>query len=245
MTIKKIPMSTQEIMELFENPNQKFDIDFANSVLKGEAFITYIANMKIECSLLESEAITAEEKRELLKHFLNFKYVVGCDTLLFALADALMLVANPETQFKFSNWISTEELLPFVEENKETLSRVQEFLNSMLVTVPSFDKEFKEKVFLPAIENKEIEVIDDLDYIPLNAFGLISIPSFLDLFLGTSTQNSELKYFKAQVENMLFKKKTLFELILGLKGDCFLISCYNIFSSEKEEETSYFKKETA
>ena len=58
---KTIPMSTEEIQELFLNQGTHYKIDLASSKLQGEAFITYIANMQMDCSLPLDVEVSSEE----------------------------------------------------------------------------------------------------------------------------------------------------------------------------------------
>jgi hypothetical protein len=246
MKIKTIPMSTEDIMDLFENQDQAFQIDLAGSILKGEAFITYVTNMKIKCSLIPSPLVKTEEKIELMNFFLKFKYLIDCDTLLHTLGSAVLRFHSKEAPL-LNDWMSAEELDLFIDQSKDELAKISDFISSMPLTVSSFNKEFKDTVFTPAVEAGDIEVIDDAEAVSVNAFGLITIPHFIDLAVGFKpvTDEEKLTYYKAQVENTLYKKKTFFALILDLKGDSLLMSYFNLLASADEEETNYFKKQEA
>ena len=64
-----LPLTTEQVQELFLNLDNRYVVDLEDSTLKGESLITYLANMQIKCTLDLSSSIPTEEKIELLYHF--------------------------------------------------------------------------------------------------------------------------------------------------------------------------------
>ncbi|WP_127714897.1 hypothetical protein [Halobacteriovorax sp. HLS] len=240
--LKTIPMSTEEIQEIFLNSDLHYNIDLKNSTLKGEAFVTYIANMQINCSLADIDQTPKEEKFEVLKYFLNFRQTIKCDTLLHTTA-LLLLKALRAPVDQSRSWLSEEESEEFLQNNKELMLQAALFINSAPVFVAAFNKDFKEEIFTQACEDGEIQVIDDPEIVGINLINLFSIPDFTETFIAQydnvmPPETKQLRYYKAQVERLQYDKKTVFDIFLGLKEKSFLMSFSHLLlnnSSEKEE----------
>ena len=226
--IRTIPMSTEEIQEIFLDNSLHYNIDLKNSTLKGEAFLTYIANMQINCSLMAIEDTPTEEKFEILKYYLAFKQTIRCETLHRAIAMILLKYVKAPLQHHVE-WISEEEINLFLSENRELLVVPSLFISSASLFVPSFNKEFKKNIFVPACESGEIEVIDDVDIVGINLINIFSIPDFTETFITyhdliTTPEEKKLLYYKAQVERLQYNNKTLYQIFTELKEDSFLMS---------------------
>lgn len=240
--IKTIPMNTEEIQELFLKQDELYDIDLQNSKLQGEAFITYIANMQMNCLLPLEVAVDSEKKLEVLKYFFTFRQTVKCQTLINAAAFVLLYSRNIPFDFKLC-WLTEKEIQSFIPENMETLQKASLFLESALIFIPSFNTDFKSLVLEPAIEAGEVKEINDIDFIGVNTLGLFTVPSFLEIFLGNPIEDNLPKfYFREQVEKLYYNSKPLFELIKDQQGDSFLMSlCHVTFSMHKEEREIFDK----
>lgn len=237
--IKKIPMSTDEIQELFLNPEKKYTVDVSNSKLKGEAFITYIANMKMKCELLKD--LNKNEKFEILKIFLNFNYFVDCSTLIDT--SYLMMLRSRGLEIdEEKSWLSMSELDEFISLNKELINTITDFLDSMLIAVPSLNVAFKKNFLEPSIESGEIGCIEDPNIISVNIFGMLSIPDFLEVFLSFKNDFTKFNYYKYQIERFSYNKKTFFDIFIDLKGNSLLLSFCNAFFSEEKEESEIISK---
>lgn len=239
--IKKIPMSTDEIQELFLNPEKKYIIDLRNSKLKGEAFITYIANMKMKCDLLKDLELDKNEKFEILKIFLNFNYFVDCSTLIET-SSLVMLRSRGLKVNEDNSWLSIEEIDEFITSNKNLVDTIADFLDSMLIAVPSLNTSFKEHFLNPAIEDGSINNIEDPNIISVNIFGMLTIPDFLEVFLSLKNDFNKFNYYKYQIERFSYNKKTFFDIFIDLKGDSLLLSLCNAFFSEQKEESEIISK---
>lgn len=236
---KTIPLATSDIISFFENPDHFFFIDYANSSLKKESFLTYLANMKMKCDLVEYQKIPAEDRMEILSCFMNHSYAIEVPVLKNALMSILFYLRTGEI---FSDYMSKEEMEEFILKNKEALDHACCFFDSMLLILPSMSHEFKEQVFDKMIEKNEIEIIEDADCIGLNTFSLIAEPNFLDMFIGLSNQETQVKYYKYAIDKFSYKNKKLFQIITELESPSVLMSLFNAFSSKEEEETKYFEK---
>jgi hypothetical protein len=240
-SIKKIPMSTDEIQELFLNPENKYIVDLENSKLKGEAFITYIANMKMKCDLLVDPNLSKLSKFEILKIFLNFNYFVDCQTLINT-SCMVMLRSRGFDLNTSDSWMSLEEIDEFISLNTDMVSTISDFLDSMLIAVPSLNIFFKKEFLEPSIESGEVICIEDPNIISVNVFGMLTVPDFLEIFLASKKDFNKFNYYKYQIERFSYNKKTFFDLFLDLNSDSILLSLCNTFFSEEKEEIEILNK---
>lgn len=236
--IKSIPLSTDDLTFLFEEPEFCVTIDYNKSRLKTEAFITYITNMKIICNLTDYQSMPYADKAELLNLFATHNYPVNCDTFKYALASVLLYSRSNELSF---DYFTKEEMEQYLKDNLSELDLMINFFDSMLFVLPSLSEEYKETVFIPALESGEIKTVDDIDAVGINAFGLIQVPNFIDFFIGLSKEDTQLTYYKYQIENFIYNKKSFFGLILDLKGSCLLMGLFNLLTSTDVEEVKFFE----
>lgn len=241
-SVKTIPMSTDQIQELFLNPGNSYIVDFKNSKLKGESFITYIANMRMKCTLMPDPELDQKEKFDILTQFLEFNYFVDCDTLI-SVAALIFLRSRGVPIINSQEWMSFEEMDEYISANSELILKISDFYDSMIIAVPSFNKDFKNSYLEPAIASGEIELIEDTNAISINTFGPLTIPDFLECFLAYPTASSKkLKYFKYPVERFSYDKKSLSEIFRILNGSSLLLSLSNAFFSEEEQEREVINK---
>lgn len=235
--IKTIPMSTEDIQELFLNQDVHYSIDLKNSKLKGEAFITYIANMQMNCSIIKDQALSSEEKIEILKFFFSFRQTIKCDTLLLSCAHVLLKARNIGFEMDDS-WLLPEEMDLFIKENSDLVLNASKFLDSSLTFIPSFNNNYRKAIFEPSIDGGVIKVIEESDFIGVNILGLYTIPGYIEHFLAASESKAEeLVYYKNQVELLQWNRMPLFQIISSQTEDTFLMGlCHLILSSEESDK---------
>lgn len=236
---KTFPLSTTDIISFFENPDHFFYIDYNGSALKKESFLTYIANMKMKCDLIDYASISFEDREEMLFAFMHYNYIVEVPALKNALASLLMYSRSGEMIFDF---FSKEEADQFIEKHKTKIQEASCFFDSMLFVMPSMSHEFKEQVFNKAIEEGQVEVVEDAEAIGINTFSLIAMPDFVDIFIGLNKEELKIKYYKHAIEKFTYKNKKLFQLVTDLETPSFLMSLFNLFSSKEDLESEYFEK---
>jgi hypothetical protein len=237
---KTLPFKTEDLQKLFTDKSH-VNIDVKNSQLKGAAFIAYITNMRIECSLLDDVELPFEEKETLLKEFLKTIYATDCDTLLHCLAFIMLTSRGIETE-PFCTWLSKEEAEKFIGRNTEIVQEISDFIDSLLVACLSFNSGFKEHAFTKEIENGTLTVVDESSLFGTNVLGLITIPDFIEIFIGHKQDDRPLKYYKAQIEDLTYKRNTVFDLLVKIPNGSPLMSMVNLLLSDKEEEIEIKEK---
>jgi hypothetical protein len=102
---------------------------------------------------------------------------------------------------------------------------------------------FKKEILEPAIASGEVKLIEDPNLISINVISLLKVSNFLENFISCSSQlERELKYYKYQVEKFSYDKKNLFDILMSLKDNSFILSLTNIFYSEEKEEEEILEK---
>lgn len=248
MDIKTAPFNTKDLHDIFKN-KPHINLDVRNSSLKGEELISYLTNMKVACSLVNDPELTYEEKEELLRAFITYKYSTTCDTLLHSFASTLMVFRD--AQFVFCDWMSEKELKQFADNNKELLEINANFIDGMLVAIPMSSVELK-PAFLEAIKSGEIELMEKVteddkliiigqNEIGSNSLGLLTIPDFLELFIS-SNSDVKLRYFKYQVENLFYKQQSLYDILIQSTVPSASMAFLNVLISNEQEELDVKEK---
>lgn len=231
-----LPLTTEQVQELFLNLDNRYVVDLEDSTLKGESLITYLANMQIKCTLDLSSSIPTEEKIELLYHFLSYRQTVFCETLLETIG--YVLLRSRGISFEQAHeWMSLAEMDLFIKTHPEIIKRTSEFLDSALLFVPSFDVNFKKYILEPSIEAGIIEDIQDPTYIGVNCYGLFYAHNFLEFFIADAPDEHiiNLKYFRSQVEDIQYNRQHLFQIFLSRMENSVLMSlCHVLFSTNPE-----------
>lgn len=235
---KTIPLSTDDIIGFFQNPDHFFFIDYINSSLKKESFLTYLANMKMKCDIINYASMPSEDRIEILSCFMNHPYAIEVPVLKEAL---IAILFYTRTGDMISDYMSKEEADIFIKNNKEAIEHASCFFDSMILVLPSMSHEFKEQVFDKLIEENKIEIIENANLIGINTFSLIAYPDFLDMFIGLGKEETKIKYYKYPIDKFSYKNKKLFQLIMELESPSVLMSLFNVLSSKEEEETKYFE----
>lgn len=224
--IKTAPLSTDDLIHLFENPGEVITLDYTNSQVKDDLFLTYVGNLKLECHLVGHEQLSFEEREKLLNMFIESKYTLEIITLKDAFASVFL---GPE----FSNYFTEEELVQYIERNKKDLEELKKFYYSMLIMIPSISNDFKELFLEPEIEKGVIAENDEVDLIGPNAYNMTFYPNFIDLFIGSCDQEYPLTYYKHVIETYQYKNKSFFTLLTEETAPS-LMGVFNFFFNEEK-----------
>jgi hypothetical protein len=237
--IKTLPLSTEDILSFFDNQDHFFYVDYNKSSLKRESFLTYIANMKMKCDLINYKDISREDRQEMLLAFMHYGYVIEIPVLKDALVALLLYSRSGEMNF---DYMTKEESDTFINSYPTEFDHISSFFDSMLLVLPSMSHEFKAEIFDKMIEDQSLPVVEQTEVIGINAFSLVAYPDFLDMFIGLSKEEPKMRYYKYAIEKFNYKNKKLFQLIAELEKPSILMSLFNMLSSKEELETEYFEK---
>lgn len=200
-----VPLKIESIKEYFENKQLFFVIDYANSQVKGNMFLTYIANLDLPCEI-QLDGTPAEEKLALLKNYMESRNLAHSDALRLACARTILAYRGASTGGFYPNPVlSPEEEARFIAENGELLRRWDQFLSSTLLyllgSFPDLEKEVRVR--------EQFTTHEDPAFIGSNVVHLFGIPSFTERFFSAPSREP-LLYFKPQFEEYMFRGKNLF-----------------------------------
>jgi len=223
------PLEIAQIKEFFENKELLFEVNYANSKIKGNMFLTYLANLDLPYEI-DFEGTSSEEKFELIKHYMNTRIMNNSNSLKYATAQIILRSVGVEAEHVIQKRINftIDECDLFIEKHKEIVEKWKTFLAStmlfMLTSVPAIEEEYNFK--------NQFKVIDDPMYIGLNIVNFIEMPFFMEAFYSAKC-DTEVYYFKTQFEEYIFKGKNLFYYFAN--PDNMLFHVFNSLLSGKIE----------
>lgn len=200
-----VPLEIDAIKEFFENKELFFVVDYSQSKVKGNMFLTYLSNLDLPCEIMLTGSST-EDKYELLRIYMETRNLSSSDVLRLNAADIILTYKGVDTSEMFNNPAFTpEEKAGFIEKHKDLIRKWDQFLYSSLVylikSFPALNEVLK-------VETQFREVNDN-NFVGLNVVNLFSIPGFTEFYFATKPQE-ELCYFKPQFEEYMFKGKNFF-----------------------------------
>lgn len=200
-TIAPIPIDL--LKEYFSNDKIIFNIDYSESMLKGDKLITYLSNLDIPSKLSGFDKVTVKDKFSLVEDYMNSKLVIQNweleSTVLKILFEALDYEFFAQ-YIECEDILTKEEIVRFCESNKEVIDKWLIMLASCSIYALTTVEELKELVLA------EYETVDDYDYCGVNFVQLFRH----ELAQQLLTTDRDVYYFEKQFNEPMFKGKNLF-----------------------------------
>lgn len=201
----KVPFTIEEMIEYFLNKNKFYIINYKDSELKGNRFLSYVGNLEIPFEI-NYIGVSKEEKFELVLEFLKSRNIIKLGSLALTSAEILLRYRGLSNLKISTNPIfSDSEFNDFIKENEEIISKWTTFVLStnlfMLTTVKELNEGYNFK--------EGFKEIEDANYIGQNIVQLFSVPSFMEAFFSLPIDR-EIFFFKHQFEDYMFKGNNLF-----------------------------------
>ena len=201
----KVPFTIEEMKEYFVNKNKFFIINYKESELKGNRFLSYVGNLDIPFEI-DYTGASKEERFELVSEFLKSRNLVKLSSLALSVAEILIhsrgIKAAPLTNNGLFNDEQKDEVIKL---NQEVIDHWNTFLLStnifMLTTVKPINDEYKFNNAFPEIVNAT--------YLGQNVVQLFSVPRFMETYMSAPIDR-EIFYFKHQFEDYIYRGKNLF-----------------------------------
>jgi hypothetical protein len=217
------PIPIELLKEYFSDDSIIFNINYADSILKGDKLITYLSNLGVPSKLSGWDGVSTEDKFALVKDYMNSKLIINS----VELEVCVLKILYEASEFSFfvsydvENILSKDEIDAFCKDNKELIDRWLTMLASCSVygitTVTNLAESAKE----------EYEIIDDYDYCGVN---------FVQLFAHEITQelitaDRKVYYFEKQFNEPMFKGMNMFSYWEN-EANTFAIMIWGISSGE-------------
>lgn len=199
------PVKRALVKEYMQDKDISFVLDYDTCRMKGKTLITYLCNagLPIELVLKDKKGI-----HEIMEAYFTSKNIAPTESL--ALIGAAIVLESRGVKYEdvFQFPFSKDVVTDFVEEHKETLEKVNTFLDSLPLYLMSISNEM-----LGTIDEHPGDIfknIDDEKYLTANIVNILQVPGFLDILFSTYTDEQEMFYFNAQFEKYMFKGLNLF-----------------------------------
>jgi hypothetical protein len=213
-----VPLEISQIKEYFENKNLFFLINYSESKIKGNMFLTYISNLDLPCEIILGSS-GKQDKFELIKFYMETRNLNTSNTLKLTTAQLLLEMKGYDSMDVLRHPVLTrEECAEFSSQNAELLKKWDTFISSsflyLLTAIPELEDKYSFKSLFP--------VIEDPHFIGSNIVHIYSVPSFLELFFAKQA-TSPICYFKHQFEEYMFRGKNLFHYFDCPENTLFLL----------------------
>lgn len=199
-----VPISIEKLKIYFNDKDTKFLIDYDNSTLKDEKFLTYISNLDIPCDIKFD--FTNENHRELLKNYFHTFNIVDLNSLAIAALD-ICLTYNSKLENEYTE---------FIESNKDIVASWVNILQSMvLFNFHSIQSE-KFKEYLSTFPKKQSPNTG------LNFVNILKLENMNSIFDVLDT--SELFIYDDYFNSYMFKGKNLYHYWSNENNPMFLLT---------------------
>lgn len=201
-----VPLPIESIKEFFQDKEIKFLVDYENSKIKDQVFLTYVSNLDIPIDITIRDDFEQEKLFKLIDHYMTVKSITNIPFLNSIARQIILAAAGSKTGSE--GYLSKEQLSEYITTRKDTVSIWLAFYNSLpLFMIHSFP-ELNEKL---KVEETH-DVVDDSDIIGLNVVNLLTNEIMADFF-ATNIVEGQQFWFKQQFESYMFKGKSLYSFV--------------------------------
>lgn len=205
-----VPLPIDSIKEFFQDKEIKFLIDYENSKIKDQVFLTYVSNLDIPIDLKFAKDFDRAELFKLIAHYMEVKTISNIPFLNMTVAHIILRAAGVDIDNAMENtYLTNEEVDRFIDENIETVSIWLAFLNSIPLFMIHCFKSFNEELQVEKTHN----AIDDSNFIGMNVVNLLTTPGFMKAFFTTNLDSVEMIWFEQQFRSYMFKGRSLFDFV--------------------------------
>lgn len=222
----KAPLTMEQLRMGIEDPEIFYVINYAESVgYEGRKLLVYLSNLAINCDIQFSDAVTYEQRAELMLEYMNLKSILRVPVLAVAAATLLTALKGIDDFYLsvVKPMFDKDEIIQFLTDNQILVNQWRIFMDSMVVFTMMTNQDFlrengnykeveipnTDQTYLLCTEpEKFFPVIDDENVIGKNFTNLFYIPAFMEYFY--SVPGSTFYYFKKQFEEYMFNQQNLF-----------------------------------
>ena len=199
-----IPLGPKEMRDFFEDKSQLFWVDYKKSPLKGNVFLTYIANLGLNVEF-DFTSLASSDKIEFIAQYMESRHIIKCDTLSIATMQLLMHYRgfNPEQDI-IQHFFYPEELDECCKANEKQIKTWVHFLDSSLIYLFTVYEDLEKELNI----KESFERVDDHRYVGLNIVNLFRTEGFFEIYFALPVER--ISYFVRQFEEYMFNGQNLF-----------------------------------
>jgi len=197
------PIPLDDLKEYFANKLLKFLINYENSTLKGDKFLTYLSNLDVPCDVIFSDK-DKDSIFELVKEYMNTRMLVKLPTLEVITLQILLASKGIDNGLYYDNKLfSIAELKAFAEQNKD-------LVNKWLVALASGSLFNLHCINDDKIKNSlnDFEKIEDDQFCGINYANLYKYEELYEVFPLISLEDR--KFLVKQFTEPMFKGESLY-----------------------------------
>lgn len=202
-----VPISIENLKKYFENKEINFHIDYDNSVLKEEKFLTYLSNLDVPCDV--NLNIENEEHQKLISIYMHMQNLVDITSFEEeVLCICLQAAGVVEVQKEYEN---------FMEKNSQIINhwlqifRSLSVYNSYIIKEESIKKTCREK-----FENIKSEGVGN-NFVNLLKYKNCDLLYFYN-------EDEKLYFYEDLFEEYMFSGKNLFSFYANKNNKLFLLT---------------------
>lgn len=201
-----LPIPAESLREYFGNKDLFFIVNYSQSKLKGDAFLTYLTNLNIPCDVKFDTPLSYETYSEALLAYMNQNSIVNTAGLHVMAAEMLLVAKGlPYERSPYALPIGEEIVRRFIDENKELIDKWLHFLDSTQVfalsAISALNRHYQPKDRFPNV--------DDKNYIGRNVAMMYCMPDFIGIYFAIEGAKYKMSYFTQQFEQFMFKNDRL------------------------------------
>lgn len=199
------PIPIELLKEYFTDDTIVFNIDYAESILKGDKLITYISNLDVPCQLTGWNKVSTADKFEFVKDYMNAKLVIKNYELESCVLKILCEASDTVfyKQYESEDILTDDEAKNFCTDNEDLINRWLTIIASLsifaLTTVPDLVEG------IGSIKD-EFQVIDNYEFCGVNFVQLLRHELTQDLII----EDRPVYYFEKQFNEPMFKGNALY-----------------------------------
>jgi hypothetical protein len=222
-----VPIPIEDLKKSFVDKSIVYAIDYANSRLKGKAFLAYISNLNVNVRLRLEDG---DEKNELISEYLKLPLVVNILELELHVIELLLtmkaLVPSNEVKAKI------------IADNSEILDKWMTVLDSLIIypfqTIMDGKGPIDREDFQKALEEYPIDNTDSP--VGINFVNLLKHHDFFVYYQRIDLGN--VRYFKSYFTENLFKGATLYSYWANVNNTLYLGTIAIVDEALKDLEES-------
>lgn len=198
-------------------------VSYKDSTLKNEAFINYVSNLKLSI-MLNTDGVSKEDKFELLKIYLKHRNISDIKNLQRTIGGILLEEKGISLDEDMLGSILTKkERKEFAKAERETIDKYHHFLESILIGMPYFNKQYAASIGKEEIDKGNVKINSDNLYVGTNVASLILDADFLmGFFAKGPVKEFEPTLFELHLFDPIFQGHSLVSLLMESNSPAFM-----------------------
>jgi hypothetical protein len=195
------PIDIEQLKLYFEDKTIQYKVNYSQSELKEEKFLTYLSNLDLPCQVTFDNIADYDK---LLKVYLSFNMIVNIEALEKGVIDLLLQRLNIYEK------VDNDLLLQIEDQLQHWTDRLMSLRLYNLYTIEEFKSQIE--------ENEEDDTSD------LTGVNFVNLLKYEELYSIYAIKDYPVKYYSKYFNEYMFKGKSLFSYWANENNPIFLIT---------------------